>query len=176
MNVLFGGNIFFVQKIFQSFFIKGKMAERIRIPRIPRRVPHDPGANDAHASDRTVGAPPGHIPSAADLPATKEGMPSHVRDHAPPPGAPGPGQLLLHRAFVTVETGGRSWRDRLVLDRHFSQFGRVLDVFTPIGRKSVAFVSFETNEQLERALAVPHVVSGCNLVVLRAQPVPAFAL
>ena len=160
------------------FFFSYAMQERIRIPRIPR-VPHDPGANDAHASDRTADAPPGRIPSAADLPATKEGMPSHMRDDAPPAlpaaGAPGPG-LFLHRAFVTVETGGRSWRDRLVLDRHFSQFGRVIDVFTPIGSKSVAFVSFETNEELERALDVPHVVSGCNLVVLRAQPVPAFAL
>jgi hypothetical protein len=67
--------------------------------------------------------------------------------------------------------GGMSWRDRPVLDRHFSQFGRVIDVFTPRG-KSVAFVSFETNNQLERALDVPHVVSGCTLRVLRAETVP----
>jgi hypothetical protein len=88
-----------------------------------------------------------------------------------PAGAPGTGQLQ-HRAFVVGVDGGMSWRDRPVLDCHFSQFGRVIDVFTPRG-KSVAFVSFETNNQLERAIDVPHVVSGCTLRVLRAETVPA---
>ncbi|MFN9903959.1 MAG: hypothetical protein ACK55Z_35315 [bacterium] len=75
---------------------------------------------------------------------------ARFRDDAPPAlpaGAPGPGQLQ-YRAFVVGVDGGMSWRDRPVLDRHFSQFGRVIDVFTPRG-KSVAFVSFETNNQLE---------------------------
>ena len=93
---------------------------------------------------------------------------ARFRDDAPPAlpaGAPGPGQLQ-HRAFVVGVDGGMSWRDRPVLDRHFSQFGRV------IKGKSVAFVSFETNNQLERALDVPHVVSGCTLRVLRAETVP----
>ena len=40
---------------------------------------------------------------------------------------------LQHRAFVAGAgcNGDRSWRDQPVLDRHFSQFGRVIDVFLP---------------------------------------------
>ena len=94
---------------------------------------------------------------------------ARFRDDAPPAlpaGAPGPGQLQ-HHAFVVGVDDGMSWWDRPVLDRHFSQFGRVIE------GKSVAFVSFETNNQLERALDVPHVVSGCTLRVLRAETVPA---
>jgi len=89
-------------------------------------------------------------------------------------GAPGSGQLQ-HRAFVAGAggDGDRSWRDGPVLDRHFSQFGRVMDVFLPKG-KNVAYIAFETKQQLERALLnVPHVVSGCNLRVTRAETVPA---
>jgi hypothetical protein len=99
---------------------------------------------------------------------------ARFRDDAPPalPGAPGLVQQQ-HRAFVAGVDGGLSWRERHVLDRHFSQFGRVVDVFTPKG-KSMAFVTFETKQQLERALNVPHVASGCTLRVLRAETVLAF--
>ena len=93
---------------------------------------------------------------------------TRFRDDAPPAlpaDAPGPGQLQ-HRAFGAGVAGGMSWRDRPVVDRQFLQFGRV------IKGNSVAFVSFETNNQLERALDVPHVVSGCTLRVLRAETVP----
>ena len=92
---------------------------------------------------------------------------ARFRDDAPPAlpaGAPGPGQLQ-HRAFVVGVAGGMSWRDRPVVDRQFSQFGRV------IKGKSVAFVSFETNNQLERVFDVPHVVSRCTLRVLSAETV-----
>ena len=151
----------------------------------PDRSPHRPQRADMPPDQR--GAMSGREGGQEDMRRAdvehgrERGARAHAarfRDDAPPAlpaaGAPGPGQLL-HRAFVAGVDGGMSWRDRLVLDRHFSQFGRVIDVFTPKG-KDVAFVSFETNHQLERALDVPHVVSGCALRVLRAETVPAFAL
>ena len=146
-----------------------------RSPRRPQRADMPPNQRGA-MSGREGGR---EDMRRADVEQGRErGARAHAarfRDVAPPAlpaaGAAGPGQLL-HRAFVAGVDGGMSWRDRPVLDRHFSQFGRVIDVFTPKG-KSVAFVSFETNHQLERALDVPHVVSGCALRVLRAETVPA---
>ena len=82
---------------------------------------------------------------------------------------------LQHRAFVAGAggDGDRSWRDGPVLDRHFSQFGWIMDVFLPKGKK-IAYIAFETEQQLERAvLHVPHVVSGCKLRVTRSGQVPA---
>ena len=77
-----------------------------------------------------------------------------------------------HRGFVTGEHGGTSWKDRKLLEQHFSQFGRVLDVFTPLNGKAVAYVAFETSDQLQNALSSSHVVSGCTLRLKRAETRP----
>ena len=82
---------------------------------------------------------------------------------------------LQHRAFVagTAGDGDKSWRDQPVIDRHFSQFGRIMDVYLPKG-KNVSYVAFETKEQLDRALLnEAHVISGCKLRVTCAGTVPA---
>lgn len=146
----------------------------------PDRSPRRPQRADMPPDQR--GAMPGREVGREDMRRAdlEHGRERGEREHAarfcndpqlamPAAGALGSGQLQ-HRAFVVGVDGGMSWRDRTVLDRHFSQFGRVIDVFTPKG-KSVAFVSFEANHQLERALDVPHVVSGCTLRVLRAETV-----
>jgi hypothetical protein len=100
-----------------------------------------------------------------------------AKEHAAA-GAPGSGQkqhFEYYRAFVASAggDGDMSWRDGPVLDRHFSQFGWIMDVFLPKGKK-IAYIAFETEQQLERAvLHVPHVVSGCKLRVTRSGQVPA---
>ena len=76
------------------------------------------------------------------------------------------------RALVVGIEGGLSWLDRAVLTRHFSKFGQVLDVFIPHS-KVIAFVAFESDLQLQRALESPeHFLSGCTVRVKRAEQVP----
>jgi hypothetical protein len=40
-----------------------------------------------------------------------------------------------HRVFITGVMGGDYWLDRKVLERVFSGYGHVLDVFLPKGKK-----------------------------------------
>ncbi len=42
---------------------------------------------------------------------------------------------LHHRVFITGIEGGDYWLDRKVLEKVFSGFGLVLDVFIPKGKK-----------------------------------------
>ena len=76
-----------------------------------------------------------------------------------------------HRALVIGEKGGHSWLDRPLLHRYFSQYGQVLDVFTPRNGRAMAYVAFDTHEQLQRALNARHVISGCTVRLIRAEKV-----
>jgi hypothetical protein len=82
-----------------------------------------------------------------------------------------------HRALVVGNEGsGTAWLDKSALYRHFSKFGPVVDVFMPRNNKAlVAFVEFETDQQLQRALdAQQHFVSNCSVRVKRAEQVSLF--
>eukprot|EP00884_Botryococcus_braunii_P000570 jgi/Botrbrau1/10513/Bobra.0133s0113.2 len=66
------------------------------------------------------------------------------------------------------------------LRTYFSQYGTVLDVYLPkhkSGRnKGFGFTTFETEEELERALQVPeHVINSATVKINRAGPRPEYA-
>ena len=93
------------------------------------------------------------------------------RNDLPAAGGAAASRNLQHRAFVMGVEGGTSWIERTLLHDYFSVFGQVMDVFTPNG-KSVAYITFETAQNLQRALdAQQHVVSGCTVRLIRAEKV-----
>ncbi|KAF6773299.1 hypothetical protein AHF37_07747 [Paragonimus kellicotti] len=57
-----------------------------------------------------------------------------------------------------------------VLERFFSQFGKVLDVFVPKPFRSFAFVTFEDAEAAASLLGKKQVIDGCEVTIRSAVP------
>ena len=130
--------------------------------------------------DRNLTARAGGEGAAAERRASDAGYPRERRERElggrasmPAASAKAPKRFPF-RALVVGIGGGLSWLDRTVLTCHFSKFGQVLDVFIPRSNsKAMAFVAFESDPQLQRALEFPeHFLSGCNVRVKRAEQVP----
>jgi RNA recognition motif. (a.k.a. RRM, RBD, or RNP domain) len=77
---------------------------------------------------------------------------------------------LLYRILVTSMDGSEDWREHQVLKKVFGQYGNVLDVFLPKS-KNMAYIAYEDEEVLERALGLKNMeIQGCRVCLTRADP------
>jgi RNA recognition motif-containing protein len=77
---------------------------------------------------------------------------------------------FLHRILVTSMDGSEDWREHQVLKKVFGQYGNVLDVFLPKS-KNMAYIAYEDEEVLERALGLKNMeIQGCRVCLTRADP------